>query len=458
MTVDLGATLRGTLLRPGDAGYDAARHLWNGRFDPHPDTVVRCADALDVASAVQLARTRGLRLSVRGGGHSYAGRSVSDGGLLVDLSAMTRIKVDLDAGTAEVGPGVLWRDLDAATQAHGLATTGVTVSSVGVVGSALGGGTGWLSPSFGHTVDNVLAAEVVTADGQVLEVDEERHPGLFWAVRGAGPQVGVVTSVTLALHELGPEVLAGQIIYPFDDAETLLRRTREVLASAPDGFQCLPFTFRVPPIDAFPEELHGQPVLDLVVFHADPGAVDVVQPLRELGPTILDTVGGCPYTTAQTAFDPNLPAGARYYSRAHDLADLTDGAIDTFCAGVRTMVGPLTVAYLEPKGGAAGRVPPEATAMGGRDAAYSFHIIAGWLEPDDDAEVMAWTRDFADAMSQWGTGGVYVNLLAEDEEHRVPTAFSDPDRVRAASHEWDPTGMFGATQGVAPDIDAGAES
>lgn len=424
--------------------------MWNARFDRRPDVVARCADPDDVAAAIGWARERGETISVKSGGHAYAGNTVTDGGLLIDLSPMKSISVDADARVATVAAGVRWGELDMATQQHGLATTGVTVSSVGVAGSTLGGGSGYLSRIFGHAIDNLLAVEVVTADGRQLRASEDEHPELFWALRGAGANFGVATSFEFRLHELGPEVLVGQIIYPFDDAAEHLRFFRDFMADAPEGFQCFPFTFRIPPVEPFPEELHGDPVLDFVVFHADPGAAGVVRPLRELGEPILDAVEPAPYTVAQQAFDPNLPSGQRYYTRAHDLAELSDDVIDTIAHHVPRMEGDLTAAYLEPRGGAAAQVETTATAAGGRDANYSFHILAGWIDPADDDRVMGWSRDFHADMAPHSTGGVYVNLLAEDESDRVAAAHSDHDRLRRLKAEWDPDNLFRGNHNILP--------
>lgn len=446
----LASTISGTVLTPSDRGFDDARHVWNARFERTPDVIARCANADDVAAAVAWARAEEVRLSVKGGGHSYAGTTVAGEGLLVDLSPMRRVEVDADARRARVQAGATWGEVDAATQEHGLATTGVTVSTVGVAGSTLGGGTGYLSRLHGDALDNLLAVDLVTVEGEQLRVDEEHHPELFWGVRGAGHNLGVVTAFEYRLHEVGPEVLAGQIIYPFGEAERMLRDFRAFMAEAPEAFQCLPFTFRVPPIELFPEEFHGQPVLDFVVLHTDPGALDVVQPLRELGEPILDAVGPTPYVEAQQAFDPNLPAGQRYYSQAHDLTALSDGAIDTFAAHVRDMRGEFTAAYLEPRGGAVGRVDEDATARGGRSTAHGFHIIAGWADPADDDDVMGWAKGFQQAMATDATGGVYLNLIAEDEADRIPTAFSDHERVQQLKRRWDPDNVLRSNHNVPP--------
>lgn len=447
---ELEELVDGAVLVPGAPGYDAARTVWNARFDRRPDVAVRCTSAADVAATVRWAREQGRQISVKGGGHSYAGNTVADGSVLIDLAGMSGIKVHAEDRLARVEAGATWAQLDSATQAHSLATTGPTVSSVGVAGSILGGGTGWLSRCFGNALDNLAAVDVVTVDGEHVRASAEEEPELFWGMRGAGANLGIATSFELRLHEVGPLVLAGQIVYPFDDAESLLRSFRSFMAEAPDELQCLPFTFRAPPIEPFPDECHGKPVLDFVVFHLDPDAAEVVAPLRGLGVPLLEAVGPMPYVDAQQAFDPNLPAGQRYYTQAHDVAELTDAAIDDFATHVRNMEGALTAAYLEPKGGAVARVPGSATAAGGREAAASFHIIAGWTDPAEDEQVMAWARGFNDAMAAHGTGGVYVNLIAEDEGERVLSAFSDGGRVQALKSEWDPENHLRANHNVAP--------
>ena len=447
----LSASVDGGLLRPGDDGYDDSREVWNARFLREPAAAVRCRDAGDVAAAVKAAAADGLGLSVKGGGHSYAGNTVAEGSLLIDLSPMTSIEVDAAARTATVGGGVTCGQLDAAAQAHGLATPLPTVSSVGVAGAAQGGGSGYLSPKYGLTLDNMVAAEVVTADGRQARASADENADLFWALRGAGANFGVITSMTLQLHPVGPEVLAGQIICPFDDAARLLSAFRDYYAEAPEEFSCFPFMFRVPPIDPFPAAHHGQPVIDFVFCHLDRDAAEAIEPLRSLGETVLDVVAPQPYTAVQQTFDPNLPAQQRYYSKAHYLAELSDDAIDTVTEWVPKMQGPLTAAYFEPSGGAVGRVAPDATAYGERAAAYGFHILGGWMEAGDDAEVMAWTSGFHDAMARHAMGSVYVNLLADDETTRVPDAYgANYERLCQLKASWDPDNLFRGNHNIPP--------
>lgn len=447
----LATALGGNLLEPDDAGFDASQAVWNARFDSNPDLIALCSDAEDVKAALAFAVENDFSLSVKGGGHSYAGKSAADGGLLVDLSMMKTIDISEDTSAVTVGPGVTCRDLDAATQAHGLATPTPTVSSVGVVGAALGGGGGYLSRRFGLTLDNVTSAEVVTADGKVLRASADENADLFWAIRGGGGNFGVVTELELRLHKVGPEVLSGQVIYPFDNATEVLRSFRDFMDGAPEDLQCYPFCFRVPPIDLFSEELHGEPVIDFVICHQDPTATDAIAPLRELGDPILDAVAPTLYSVTQTAFDANLPKGQRYLSRAHDLASLSDGAIEAMVEYVPRMVGGLTAAYFDPQGGAIGRVDPTATAYAGRDARYGFHIIAGWVDAASDDEVIGWATEFHAAMGEHATGGVYVNLIAEDEDERIPAAYGpNLDRLRDLKHKYDPENLFRGNYNVAP--------
>jgi FAD/FMN-containing dehydrogenase len=446
----LGRQVSGPVLGATDDGYDEARSIFNRRFDRRPDIIVRCQHADDVRIAVDFARQEDLTLSVKGAGHSYAGNTIGDGGLLIDLSLMKAIRVDVESRTAIVQPGVTCAELDLATQEHGLATPSPTVSSVGVAGAALGGGTGYLSRKYGLALDNLLSVDIVVADGRRLRASEEEHPDLFWALRGAGANFGVATSLKFRLHEVGPEVLAGQIIYPFDPRGELLRFFRSFMAAAPEGFQCYPFMIRIPPLEQFPERFHGHPALDFVVFHIDPDAANFVQPLRELGETILDVVGPLPYTAVQQSFDAGLPGG-RYYSRAHYLDEVSDASIDTIAAHVPEMQGAFTAVYLEPLGGAIERVDPSATAFGERSAGYSFHVIGGWMNAADDDRMIAWAHTFHDAMLPCATSGVYVNLLGDDEEDRVPAAYGvNHQRLVELKTKWDPGNLFCMNHNIKP--------
>ncbi len=450
-TEALAAAVSGEVLRPGDADYDEARRVWNVRFDGRPAAVVRCADAEDVRSAVRFAHRGGLQLSVKGGGHAYAANTVGDDGLLVDLSRMKGLTVDPEAKTARVEPGVTWGEFDQAAQQHALATPGGTVSTVGVAGLALGGGAGYLSRKHGMTIDNLLSADVVIADGGLIRASLEENADLFWALRGGGGNFGVVTSFEFKLHELGPEVLAGQIVHRFDDARDVLRLYRDFMDEAPDEIQCYAFVLRVPPIDVFPKEFHGELAIDLVVFHTDVGGEESLRPLLDFGDPILAFVARQAYTEVQQAFDASLPAGHRYESRAHYFTALSDEALEAFTANVNELPGPFTVAYFGAEGGAIGHVSGSATAFPHRDAAYSLHVLAGWTDPDRDTQVTAWARQLHEAMSPYATGGVYVNLLGTGEQERVEAAYgANHHRLRELKRQWDPANLFRMNHNIKP--------
>lgn len=446
----LSRSVRGAVLEPEDPGYEEARTVWNVRFDRRPDVIVRCAGPADVQAAVNYAREEDLLLSVKSGGHAYGANTVGDGGVLVDLSPMNDVQVDPDARIARVGPGATWGALDGATQEFGLATPGAVSSTAGIGGVALGGGTGYLSRQFGLTLDNVLDAEVVTADGRRVRASPTENPDLFWGLRGGGGNFGVVTSFTFRLHEVGPEILLGQIVHRFEDASAVIRHYRDFMEGAPDAIQCYAFVLRVPPVDPFPEAFHGEIALDLVVFHSDPHGEAAIQSLRDFGDPILDAVGPLPYTAAQQAFDDGLPAGHRYASRSHFLPGLSDEAIDAFVAGIGDLPAPVSLAYLAAEGGAISRVDPSATPYYYRDAAY-FHALAGWDDPAQEAESVSWAAGFQEAMAPHATGGVYVNLLDAEEGDRVPAAYGgNYDRLVELKKKWDPENRFRMNHNVEP--------
>jgi FAD/FMN-containing dehydrogenase len=450
---ELAAAVTGQVLRAGDQGYDECRRVWNARFDRRPSVIVRCRETRDVMAAVSFARKHGLQLAVKGGGHSNAGHSTVEDGLLIDLSLMKGVSVDARARTAHVEPGVKWREFDSAAQQHALATTGGTVSSVGVAGFTLGGGSGYLVRKHGLAIDNLLSADVVTAKSKLVHASADDNPDLFWALRGGSGNFGIVTRFEFRLHEVGPQVLAGQIMHRFNGSGDLLRSYRDFMASAPEEVQCYAFFLRVPPVEVFPRELHGKVALDFVVFHAaaGPRAEAALEPLLDLGDPFFSVVAPQPYTTVQQTFDFGLPEAQLYASRGHYLARLSDEVIDTLTSHVAGMCGPFTAAYFEPLGGAFARVEPSATAFPHRDAAFNFHIQAGWTDPSQEDEVMGWTEGFHQAMARHATGGVYVNLLGHDEADRVSAAYGDNyARLAELKKKWDPDNLFRINPNIAP--------
>ncbi|HEX2167453.1 MAG TPA: FAD-binding oxidoreductase [Longimicrobiales bacterium] len=441
----------GELILPSDPAYDTARKVWNARFDPRPAALVRCRSAADVVAAIELAREHRLPVSVRGGGHSYAGLGVGDGALAIDLSPMDDVVIDAEGRTATVGPGATWADFDRTAQAHGLATTGATVSSVGVAGFALGGGTGYLARRHGLGVDNVLSLEVVTADGRVLRASNDEHADLFWALRGGSGNFGVVTSFEFRLHPVGPDVVTAQSWHPIEDARAVLRFYREFMESASEDVTVYAFALRVPPVEPFPAEHHGSPALALVACHCGDveEATKSLERLTTFGNPILAGVQTVPYTAAQQAFDAGMPDGLRWDTRGHYLNELDEDAIETFAKHVESLTGPYTAAYFEPLGGAIGRVASDATAFPHRDAAYGLHILPGWIEASDGDGAMRWMRELHDAMAPHATGGVYVNLLGRDEADRVPAAYgANYARLAGLKAKYDPGNLFRVNQNI----------
>lgn len=450
---ELRSTHRGAVLTPTDAGYDEARRMWNARFDRRPAAIARCTGAADAMAAVNVARNHCLDLAVKSGGHAYAGNCVRDGGLLIDLSGMTGIRVDPVARRARVQPGVRWGAFDHEAQVFGLAMTGGTVSTVGVAGFTLGGGSGHLTRRYGLALDNLLSADVVTAGGEFVHASAESHPDLFWGLRGGSGNFGLVASFEFALHPVGPEVLTGQAFYPFERAPEVLRFYRDFMADAPDALQCYAFFLRIPPLAEFPEAFHGKVAIDLMSVYTGP--VDegrqILAPLHELGSAILEFAGAQQYVAVQRAFDAGMPEGQRWFSRAHYLAELSDDAIDVVVAHVEALPGDFSIVYFEPQGGAVGRADPGSTAFPHRDAAFSFHILPGWSEPGEDSEIMAWGASFHEALAPHATGGVYANLLGDGEEARVRAAYgANHERLRAIKKRYDPKNLFRSNHNVEP--------
>ncbi|NBC19364.1 MAG: FAD-binding protein [Bacteroidetes bacterium] len=445
--------LRGAVLAPGDDGYDAARTVWNDRLASRPAVVARCTGAADVMAAVDLARANDLRLSVKGGGHDYAGQSAGEGGLMIDLSPMDGVRIDPRSKTAQVQAGATWGAFDHEAQAFGLAAPGPTVSTVGVAGSTLGGGTGYLARKHGLALDHLIGADVVTAEGDLVHASEDDHPELFWGLRGGSGNFGVVTAFEFRLHEVGPEVLAGQIVHPLEAAREGLQFYRAFMADAPDDLQVYAFFVRVPPIPAFPEEYHGKTALDFVVAYAGDLAEgeEILHPIREFGDPMLDGVRPQSYIALQQTFDEGVPKGHRWYSRAHFFDRLSDGTIDTVIDHVDPLPGGFTMVYFEPMGGAIRRVDPTATAFPHREASYGFQVLSGWTDSGEDDEIMEWTRAFHEAMTPDASGGVYVNLLSADEEDRIRSAYgANYDRLAALKNRWDPENLFQMNHNVPP--------
>jgi FAD/FMN-containing dehydrogenase len=447
--------LRGELIRPDDPGYDEARKIWNAMIDRRPGLIARCAGAADVKEAVTFAREHSLPVAIRGGGHNIAGNAICDGGLVIDLSRMKSVNVDPQARRAWVGPGATLGDFDHEVQAFGLATPLGINSTTGVAGLTLGGGFGWLSRKYGMTIDNLVAAQVVTADGKIVLARAEQNPDLFWGIRGGGGNFGVVTSFEFQLHPVGPEVLAGLIVFPFDQAKAVLRQYRDFVETMPDEMSVWVVTRQAPPLPFLPTEVHGKEVVVLAAFYA--GDISegqkLIEPLRRFGTPHGEHVGPVPYTAWQQAFDPLLTPGARNYWKSHNFTQLSDGAIDSIIEYAGRLPSPQTEIFLGLIGGQASRVAPDATAYAHRDTKWAMNVHGRWESAAEDERCIAWAREFFDKSAPYAAGGVYVNFLTEDESGRVEAAYGpNYDRLVALKNKYDPTNLFHMNQNIKPTV------
>jgi FAD/FMN-containing dehydrogenase len=455
---ELGGSIRGELLLPASPGYDTARRIWNGAIDRSPACIARCTGVADVVAAVRFARNHDLEIAVRGGGHNVAGTAVCDDGVVIDLSAMRAVWVDSAGRTAWVQGGALWADVDRETQAHGLATTGGIVSHTGVGGLTLGGGIGHLMRKHGLAVDNLLAAEVVTAEGSIVRASSDEHPDLFWALRGGGGNFGVVTSFRFALHPVGPTVMAGPVFWAAEDTTDVLRFYRDFAAEAPDELGSVVRLGTVPPLPAIPENLHWRPAIAAACCHA--GAVGdgerAVRALRRFGTPLVDLLAPSPYVAFQGGIDDTVLHGWHYYWKATNLAGLSDDAIAVIADHAYSAGSPRSYAAMFHMGGAVARVPHDATAYAGRDVAHNIVIEGVWLPGESGehaAAEPAWARRFLHELQPHRAGGVYVNFLdSDDDSDRVREAYGDRIHRRLAEvkAEYDPDNVFHHNKNIQP--------
>ena len=458
MATFLGSTLDGAfageLLAPGDPGYDTARSLWNGDIDRRPRLIARCATVEDVVRAVRHAREVGLPLSVRGGGHGVGGHAVVDDGLMIDLSPMKAIRVDPATSTVRAQAGVVLGELDRASQASGRAVPAGIVTHTGISGLTLGGGIGWLMRKHGATVDNLLAAELVTADGQIVRASADEEPDLFWGLRGGGGNFGVVTSFEYQAHELGPVVLAGSVGYPLEDGDGVLRGYRDVVADAPDELTTIVSVRKVPPLPSYPEAHHGRPVVSIGACYAGDLArgEEVVRPLRELGVPLYDSVAPCPFLDFQGVFDPGVLWGWGYYWNSWEVPPLSDEVIDQLVDAAGRLPTPQSYVILFQLGGALARVSEDATAYPQRDAAFNVNINGVWLSPADRQAAVAWVRALYAALEPYAHGRAYVNFIGDEGQDCVRLAYGAEKyaRLLALKDRFDPENVFRLNQNIQP--------
>ncbi len=451
----LAADFRGEIISPGDAGYDEARRVWNGMIDKHPALIARCTGTADVAAAVKWTRGRDMPVAVRGGGHNVAGNAVNDGGIVIDLSPMNGIFVDPAKRTARAQPGVNWGDLDHETQAFGLATPGGEVSMTGIAGYTLSGGMGLLQRKWGLACDNVLAAEVVLASGEVVTASAIEHSDLYWAIRGGGGNFGIVTSFEFGLHSLGPEIFSAAVLYPFPEATRIMRAWHEFAQQAPDELTTQVLFWGLPPLPDLPEHRHGEPIVILAGMYAGSAEAGerALQPLRACGEPIVDFSGVSTYVGAQASFDEFFPDTQRYYWKSLYLEALDDALIDAIIATLGDRPSPQTLIALRHLGGAIGRVPVEATAYPHRRALYNLSIDATWDDPADDERMIAWVRQAWQTLRDRTGGGVYLNFagLGEENDDLARAGYgANYDRLKQIKARYDPENLFRGNINIRP--------
>lgn len=452
----LQADFRGELIRPGDPAYDDARRVRNGLIDRHPALIARCAGVADVVATVNVAREHELLLSIRGGSHNVSGAATNDGGIVIDLSGMRGVRVDPGAKTVRVQGGATWGDVDRETQLFGLATPGGVISSTGVGGLTLHGGWGWLRRKFGYCVDNLLSVDIVTADGAARIASEAENPDLFWAVRGAGSNFGVVTSFEFQLHPVGPEVALAAPFYALEDAARVLPAWRDYMADAPETVSSGAMFWGIPAAEAFPAELHGRAVLITPAVHC--GVLEegerILRPLRELATPLLDLSGTMPYTVLQSAFDPFFPKGWLYYWKSLSMNRLDDEAMAAIIGYAADRPSPdALMALWHLEGGAASRVDAVATAFGSRSAPYLLSFDTTWTDPEDTDRCIGWTRAAWADMRRFGSGGLYLNFagFGEEKEALVRAGYgTNYERLAALKATYDPGNLFRMNQNIKP--------
>ncbi len=449
----LSGAFRGQLLTPGDPGYDEARTVWNAMIDRKPAIIARCTGVADVRAAVNFARENRLLTAIHGGGHNIAGNAVCDGGLMIDLSLMKSVRVEPENNLVHVEPGATLGDLDHETQAFGLATPLGVNTTTGVAGLTLGGGFGWLSRKHGLTVDNLSAADVVTADGRLLRANEWEHEDLFWALKGGGGNFGVVTRFEFKLHPVGPLVYSGLVVYSLDEAEPVLKKYREYASKLGNDTSVWVILRKAPPLPFLPEAVHGKEVVVLACFHAgDPAEGEkVIAPARKLGKVLGEYLGTQPYTAWQGAFDPLLTPGARNYWKSHNFTALTDATIDVAVRYASQLPSDECEIFFGLLGGEVNNKAVEETAYPHRNAEYVMNVHGRWQSASDDEGCVSWARGLYKDMIPYATGGVYVNFLTADETDRVQAAYGkNYKRLRQTKEAYDPTNLFRLNHNISP--------
>ena len=449
----LKSKVKGKVILPPDPGYNEARKVWNAMIDRKPAVIVQCADAADIPHSISFARENGLEISIRGAGHNIAGNAVCNDGVMIDFSKMRNVHVDAEKRRAHVEPGATLGDVDKATQANGLATPLGINSTTGIAGLTLGGGFGWLTRKYGRTVDNLVSAEMVTADGSQLRVSANENTELFWAIRGGGGNFGVVTRFEFKLYPVGPEIIAGLLVFPFYQARQVLRKYRQFAESAPEEINVWAVLRKAPPLPFLPANVHGKEVVVLAVFYAgdNTDSQKLIEPLRSFGDAHGEHIGAQPYAQWQQAFDPLLTPGARNYWKSHNFTELSDGALDSiikFAGNLPTLQCEIFLGLIA---GASNRIAADATAYGHRDTKFVLNVHGRWDDSADDKRCIVWARDFFKASAPYASAGAYINFMTEDEGDRIAAAYgSNFARLAQIKRKHDPDNIFHMNQNIKP--------
>jgi len=443
--------IKGQIVLPDDLNYNEVRKIWNAMIDRRPAVIVQCAEADDVLHAISYARENGLEISIRGGGHNIAGSALCDNGVLIDFSNMKTVSVDVQKKRAYVEPGATLGDFDKAVQAHGLATPVGINSTTGIAGLTLGGGFGWLTRKYGMTIDNLVSAEMVTADGRKIYVSEDENADLFWAIRGGGGNFGVVTRFEFALYPIGPEIFAGLLVFPLDQAKQVLQKHREFVKSAPEELNIWVVIRKAPPLPFLPENVHGKEVVVLAIFYGGDTTEGekLIDPLRSFGEAYGEHIGVMPYEQWQQTFDPLLAPGARNYWKSHNLTELSDGLLNLIIEFAGKLPSPHCEIFVPLMSGAANRVPSDAMAYGHRDAKFILNVHGRWDEAAQDETCIAWARELFKASAPFASTGAYVNFMSGDEEDRVAAAYgANYSRLKQIKKKYDPENIFHNNQNI----------
>ena len=443
----------GRIVTPRDSDYDSIREIWNGMIDRKPSLIVQVASARDVQHSVNFARENRLELSARGGGHHIAGNCLTDGGITIDFSNMRNVRVNPRDNRAIAEPGATLAEFDKETLRYGLATPVGINSTTGIAGLTLGGGFGWLTRQHGMTIDNLLSAEVVTADGKKITVSENKHPDLFWAIRGGGGNFGVVTRFEFRLHEQSPEIYAGLLAFPFQQTGEIMRQYREFVRTAPEELNVWLVLRKAPPLPFLPEDVHGKMILVMPVFYNGPikKGDNLMKFLRGFGDPVGEHAGRQSYVQWQQTFDPLLTPGFRNYWKSHNFTEISDGLIDTMIQYAGTLPSPHTEIFLGMISGVANEVAPDATAYVARDAKFVVNVHGRWEKPKDDQKCIEWARKFYRASLPFASGGAYVNFMTEEEQDRVASAYgSNYKRLVELKQKYDPENLFHMNQNIKP--------